>query len=146
MLHCPQFWIFNPHFSILLPQITFIQPQFSIVNSSFSMLTQKYRIFDSNCPQNSVILTKCPQARLALLAAFSRSEWEQIMMKNSSFLLYPYYRQSNWAKIAWASLNVTPLPFDIFQILVWDLNVSVKVEENLNEDKKFLGHKVFLKF
>ena len=54
----PQFWILINPFSILLAQISFIQPQFSIVNSSSSILTQKYWIFVSTCPQNSVISDK----------------------------------------------------------------------------------------
>ena len=44
----PQFWMLYALFFIPLPQ-------FSIVNSSSSILTQKNRIFDSKCPQNSMI-------------------------------------------------------------------------------------------
>ena len=51
----PKFWILNTPLSILLPHISFIQPQFSIVTFSSTILTQKYRIFDSKCPQNSGI-------------------------------------------------------------------------------------------
>ena len=40
--------------------------------------------------------------------------------------------QSNQAKIAWTSLNVTLLPFDIFHILVLTLIVSDKIHENPN--------------
>ena len=54
----PQFWILSPPFSILIPQISFIKPQFYLVNYSSSILTQKYRIFDSKCPQNSMIFDK----------------------------------------------------------------------------------------
>ena len=54
------------------------------------------------------------------------------MKKKSSLLIQPYHVQSNKAKITWASLNVTPLPFDIFRIFVLTIIVSVKVDENLN--------------
>ena len=59
----------------LSTQISFIKPQFSIFNSSFSILCQKYSLFDSKCPQNSIISDKIS---LALLAAFSKSslEWD----------------------------------------------------------------------
>ena len=58
----------NPKFSNLLPQLSFIKPQFSIVNSSVSILTQTVL-------KIVWLPTKCPQAPLALLAAFSRSGW-----------------------------------------------------------------------
>ena len=45
----------NPLCSILLPQSSFIQPQYFIFSFSFSILSQNYGIFDSKCPQNSVI-------------------------------------------------------------------------------------------
>ena len=54
----PQFWILNPQCSIPLPKISFIQPQLSIVNSSSSIHTKKKQIFDSKCPQNSIISDK----------------------------------------------------------------------------------------
>ena len=54
------------------------------------------------------------------------------MKKNSVLKIKPHHVQSNQAKIVWASSNVTPLPFDIFQILVLSLIASVKVDKNLN--------------
>ena len=67
------FCILNLPFSIIQPQFFFIHPQLSIFNFFSSILVQNYVIFDQKCPQNSGILTKCPQALLAPLAAFSRS-------------------------------------------------------------------------
>ena len=69
----PQFRILIPQFSILLPQISFIQPTLSIIIFFSSSLNQMYRIFDLKCPQKAWFPTKCPQALLAPLAAFSRS-------------------------------------------------------------------------
>ena len=66
----PQFSMLNPQFTILLPKIPFIQPQLSIVNSSSPILTQKYRIFGSKCPQNSVISDKMSASAACTTCSF----------------------------------------------------------------------------
>ena len=66
----PQFWILNPQFSYLLPQISFIQLQLSIVNSSSFILNQKYWIFDSKCPQNSMISYKLSASTACTACSF----------------------------------------------------------------------------
>ena len=66
----PRFWIINAPFDILLPQISFIHPQFSIVNSDSSVLTQKCRIFDSKCPQNSLILNEMSTSAACTACSF----------------------------------------------------------------------------
>ena len=64
-----QISILNASFSILLPKNSiFYLQKFS------SILSQENGIFDSKSPQNSVIFDKDPQAPLAPLAVFSRSD------------------------------------------------------------------------
>ena len=60
----------NPLFSILLSQISLFQPQFSFFNSSSSILSQKYGIFDSKCPQNSVISDKMSTSATCTACSF----------------------------------------------------------------------------
>ena len=87
-IHSPStsIWALIPLFSIFLPQIFFIKPQFSIVNQSSSILTQKYGIFDSKFPQNSVISYKMSASPLSPLAAFSMSAKNHVMEVSFYFL------------------------------------------------------------
>ena len=66
----PQFLILNASFSILLPQISLTQPQFSLLNSSSSILSEKYRIFDSKSPWNSVISDKMSASAATTATSF----------------------------------------------------------------------------
>ena len=100
----PQFWLLNPPFSILLPQIFFIKLQFSIVNSSSSILTQKYKIFDSKCPQNSVISDKtklqvrpkCGKIIYKALRCRQKSKHQRLASESCILAWTPYYLCSKY--------------------------------------------------
>ena len=92
------------------------QPQFFIFNSTPTILNQKYRIFDSKCPQNSVISDKMSASATCsffqvwgvwggILRPPQRNEWwdglrPHTSLENSYRDDYRAHTHKNWIKMS----------------------------------------------